>query len=151
MARILAMLAQSTARISPDATIVASGGRRHNQRRCRGAGECAQSEMGIIPAGTFNPFRALLTCRNGGMKLSMFIANGAFGGPTESPDQNGKSLPEQTPAIGGLCRHSENPAKAYTIRWGRSRIAAYWSVVGRRWLTRSVRLLNAVHSRWKIV
>lgn len=118
-------IASSAAAASPDATIIASGG---DGTICGVAAGLLgfDNQMGIIPAGTFNYFARSLNLPELVEDAVDVIAAGEIR-QTNIAVINDKVFLNNT-SIGAYPAILQTREGIYE-RWGRSRIAAYWSVV----------------------
>ncbi|WP_304950354.1 diacylglycerol/lipid kinase family protein [Sulfitobacter sp.] len=121
----LGQVAQSTAEANPDATIVASGGDGTISGVASGLAH-VPNQMGIIPAGTFNYFARSLNLPETVDEAVDVIAKGVLR-PTDIAKINGNAFLNNA-SIGAYAAILKTREGIYD-RWGRSRVAAYWSVV----------------------
>ena len=121
----LVKITRKAAQDWPDATIVASGG---DGTICGvAAGMVGQSnQMGIIPSGTFNYFARSLNMPETVEEAVDVIAHGKTRA-TDVSTINDKVFLNNA-SIGAYAAILQTREGIYQ-RWGRSRVAAYWSVV----------------------
>lgn len=121
----LAKVTRRTTKDWPDATIVASGG--DGTINGVAAGMLgADNQMGIIPAGTFNYFARSLNIPETVTEAVNVIAQGKIR-QTDVSTINDKVFLNNA-SIGAYAAILQTREGIYQ-RWGRSRLAAYWSVI----------------------